>query len=206
MPLHHIHSSPKEKTENTPTLIMLHGRGSDEHDLYGLKQYLDPRLEIYSLRAPYEFDWGGYTWFELFEDGTVDDESFQKSKNEILSFISALKTNQLFLLGFSMGAIMSYSIALSQPNLCKGIACLSGFAPLQLEHEYKLNELQNLNIFISHGLNDPIIPISSARKTKTLLDTSNAHVTYKEYPMAHQINQECLNDIGAWFQSNVDFS
>lgn len=197
--LRSIHSPAKQQTPDTPTLIMLHGRGADEHDLFGIKKYLDPRLTVYSLRAPYEFHWGGYAWFELFDDGTVDEESFLSSKNEILSFISTVQTKQLFLLGFSMGAIMSYAIALTHPNLCKGILALSGFAPLQLEREYKLNELDELHIFISHGTNDPVIPITAARKTKSLLDTSNAHVTYKEYPFAHQIGEQCLADMRTWF-------
>ena len=182
---------------------MLHGRGADEHDLFGLKSYFDPRLEIYSLRAPYEFEWGGYAWFDLFEDGTVDEKSFLHSKTEILSFISSLKTDKLFLLGFSMGAIMSYAIALTQPKLCAGILALSGFAPKQLEGEYKLSEMQHLNIFISHGINDPIIPVSSSRKTKELLAASNARVTYNEYPMAHQINEECLSDIRRWMHDRL---
>lgn len=177
---------------------MLHGRGADEHDLFGIKKYLDPRLTMFSLRAPYEFDWGGYAWFELFDDGTVDEESFLKSKSEILSFISTVQTKQLFLLGFSMGAIMSYAIALTQPKLCTGILALSGFAPLQLEREYKLNELDDLHIFISHGTDDPVIPITSARKTKTLLDNSHAHVTYNEYPVGHQIGEQCITDINGW--------
>lgn len=180
---------------------MLHGRGADEHDLFGIKKYFDPRLTVYSLRAPYEFDWGGYTWFQLFDDGTVDEESFLKSKNEILSFMSTIQTKQLFLLGFSMGAIMSYAIALTQPKLCKGILALSGFAPLQLEKEYRLNDLDTLSIFISHGTNDPVIPITSARKTKELLDKSNALITYKEYPFGHQIGEQCLIDMIAWFKS-----
>jgi phospholipase/carboxylesterase len=199
--MHFLHQPAQQQSEHTPTLIMLHGRGSDEHDLFGLKKYLDPRLDIYSLRAPYEFGWGGYTWFELFDDGRVDDESVHKSKNEILSFISTLNTQKLFLLGFSMGAIMSYSIALTQPNLCKGIACLSGFAPKQLEHEYKLTDLQNLHIFISHGIHDPVIPISSARRTRELLLQSNAQVLYYEYPFGHQIGEQCLADLLAWFKT-----
>lgn len=199
--LKHLHSPAQQQSPDSPTLILLHGRGADEHDLFGLKKYLDPRLEIYSLRAPYEFGWGGYTWFELFDDGTVDEQSFQHSRSEILSFISTLQTKEPFLLGFSMGAIMSYSIALSQPTLCKGILALSGFAPLQLEHEYKLNELHNLNIFIAHGTADPVIPISSARKTKHLLTTSNATITYKEYPYGHQIGEQCLTDMQTWFKT-----
>lgn len=183
---------------------MLHGRGSDEHDLFGLKESLDPRLNIYSLRAPFEFEWGGYAWFDMSEDGSVDEKSFLQSKAEILSFVDTLTTDRLFLLGFSMGAIMSYSLALTIPNLCDGILALSGFAPKQLENEYLLGELENLHIFISHGINDQVIPVSAARKTKALLSASNAHIAYHEYQMAHQINNECLIGAGAWLGKLLD--
>ena len=196
--LYSIHSPAQQQTSDNPTLIMLHGRGSDEHDLFGLKDHFDPRLTIYSLRAPHQFGWGGYTWFDLYEDGSVDEESFLNSTNEIITFLGSLETKKLFLLGFSMGAIMSYSIALTKPNICSGIAALSGFAPVQIENKYRLQELQNLQIFISHGIQDPIIPISSAQKTKELLARSNAHVSYNEYDMAHQINDQCLNDVTQW--------
>lgn len=193
----------QQAAESKSTLIMLHGRGADEHDLFGLKGSLDPRLDIYSLRGPNEFEWGGYAWFDLFEDGTVDEKSFVQSRIEILEFIQSLKTDKLFLLGFSMGAIMSYAIALTHPELCGGILALSGFAPMQLEKEYKLNELQDLHIFISHGINDPVIPVSSAKMTKELLLKSNAHVVYNEYPMAHQISDACLNDINSWLKNRI---
>jgi phospholipase/carboxylesterase len=193
-------SLPSEKKS---TLIMLHGRGADEHDLFGLKEQLDPRLEFYSLRAPFEYEWGGYSWFDLFEDGSVDEKSFDQSRNEILGFITTLKTDRLFLLGFSMGAIMSYSIALTHPGICHGILALSGFAPAQLEKEYKLQQLQDLKIFITHGINDPIIPVSSARATKAMLANSNASVEYHEYPMAHQINEASLSDCSAWLKRSL---
>lgn len=201
--LHSVYHAASQPSGSKSTLIMLHGRGSDEHDLFGLKSHLDSRLDIYSLRAPNEYEWGGYTWFDLFEDGTVDEKSFLQSKSKILSFINSLTTDKLFLLGFSMGAIMSYALALTQPKLCNGVLALSGFAPLQLEKEYKLNELLNFPIFISHGINDPIIPISAARKTKELLSKSGAHVTYNEYAMAHQINDVCLSDIRGWMHNLI---
>ena len=202
--LHSIVHPATQSSETNPTLIMLHGRGSDEHDLFGLKEYFDPRLTIYSLRAPQNFSWGGYTWFDLYDDGTVDEASFFRSTNEITAFIDTIKTKKLFLLGFSMGAIMSYSIALTQPNVCRGIAALSGFAPLQLESRYRLQELRDLQIFISHGTTDPVIPISTARKTRELLARSNAHVVYNEYDMAHQINDKCLDDVTLWMKNLLD--
>ncbi len=201
--LYSIHSPAQQQTSENPTLIMLHGRGSDEQDLFGLKDHFDSRLTIYSLRAPQQFNWGGYTWFDLYEDGSVDEESFFNSTNKIITFINTLQTKKLFLLGFSMGAIMSYSIALTNPKICTGIAALSGFAPAQLENKYCLQELQDLHIFISHGIQDPIIPILSARKTKEMLAESNAIVSYNEYDMAHQINNKCLDDLKNWVQNLI---
>lgn len=192
-----------ETSETTPALIMLHGRGADEYDLFGLKRDLDPRLNIYSLRAPFDFQWGGYTWFDMSDDGTVDKKSFLHSRHEILSFINSLRTEKLFLLGFSMGAIMSYSIALTQPGVCRGIIALSGFAPMLLENEYRLSELHDLHIFISHGINDTVIPVSSARTTYELLSGSNAQVVYNEYPMAHEINDDCAADVKAWLSHTL---
>jgi phospholipase/carboxylesterase len=204
--LYNVYSSAQQQTPENPTLILLHGRGSDEKDLFGLKENFDPRLTIYSLRAPHQFEWGGYTWFDLYEDGSVDEKSFVNSTNDIITFINSLETKKLILLGFSMGAIMSYSIALTKPNICTGIAALSGFAPVQMESNYHLQELNNLHIFISHGIHDPVIPISTARKTKELLDRSNADVSYNEYDMAHQINDKCLNDVSRWLKNRLDNS
>lgn len=201
--MHYLHKPPKGQSPKSPTIVMLHGRGADEHDLFGLSNYIDEQFEIFSLRAPFLYSWGGFAWFDLFEDGSVDEKGFRHSAEEIQQFLAALKTDSVILLGFSMGAIMSYAIALTNPTLCKGIVCLSGFAPVQLENEYKLMHLENLAIFISHGLHDPVIPIASARRTKTLLDTSNAGLTYKEYDMGHEINEECINDVSAWLRTVI---
>jgi phospholipase/carboxylesterase len=201
--LRSIHHPAQQQTEQNPALIMLHGRGADEHDLFGLQSKLDPRLDIYSLRAPYEFDWGGYTWFDLFDDGTVDEKSFHHSANEILSFIASLGRKEIYFLGFSMGAIMSFALSLTRPNLCKGIIALSGFAPLQLEHEYKLDEIHNLHIYIAHGTKDPVIPVSSARKTKELLSRSVAAVSYHEYDTGHQINAQCVAEMSEWLSAII---
>jgi phospholipase/carboxylesterase len=198
--LHSLYHPATITTEQQPALILLHGRGADEHDLFGLKRRLDPRFDIYSLRAPFEFDWGGYTWFELFDDGTVDEKSFSESKTEILSFIASLNRKNIYLLGFSMGAIMSYALTLTDPTLCRGIVALSGFAPLQLETEYRLTELQHLQFFISHGTNDPVIPVAMARKTKEMLSHTSAAVSYHEYDTGHQINEQCVVDMVLWLE------
>jgi phospholipase/carboxylesterase len=198
MSLHFIHKPASQHTLDNPTIVMLHGRGADEGDLFGFSQRLDERFSIYSLRAPYDYEWGGFSWFELFDDGSVDEESFQKSRAEILNFISGIKSQKIFLFGFSMGTIMSYAIGLTEPSICSGMVCMSGFAPLQIEKEYRLTELQHLHIFASHGITDQVIPVASARETQELLRRSNAVVTYKEYRMGHEISEECFADVSGW--------
>lgn len=201
--LHSVHSPAQKKSERKPVLVLLHGRGADEHDLFGIKEMFPPEYEITSLRAPFEFDWGGFTWFEMFENGSVNETSFQQSRAEAMDSLSLLKKENLILLGFSMGAIMSYALALTAPKLCKGIACLSGFAPKELQSRYKLRELQELRIFISHGINDPVIPIDMARETKEMLSHSNGIVSYHEYAMGHEINAECMKDVRLWLEQFV---
>ncbi len=177
----------EERTEQSPVLIMLHGRGADEMDLFSLAYDLDPRLEVFSVRAPHRFLWGGFTWFELLPDNSVDVESFRGSMNELLAFVQNFSGRKIYLFGFSMGTIMAYSIALTHPELAGGVIAFSGFAPNELRDEYKLNELQ-----------DPIIPIEKARATKELFASSNASVEYHEYEMSHEINQESLMDASKW--------
>jgi phospholipase/carboxylesterase len=188
----------EERTENSPILLLLHGRGADEMDLFSLAYDLDPRFEVFSVRAPHKFLWGGFTWFELLPDNSVDLESFRGSMNELLAFVKNFSGRKIYFFGFSMGTIMAYSIALTHPELISGVIAFSGFAPNELRDEYKLSELQNSSIFIAHGTMDPIIPVEKARETKELLASSNASVVYREYEMSHEISQESLLDVSKW--------
>lgn len=197
--LRSVHRLPKQPTNDPPVLVMLHGRGTDEHDLLGLQEYLDPRFEIHSLRAPFEYEWGGYTWFRMSDALTPVTEDLQNSLTGIRAFIDALPSKKVFLLGFSMGAILSYALTLRDASFCRGVAALSGFAPEELSAKWNVNALASLPYFVSHGTGDPIIPIERARRTNEILSATSAIVTYREYPMGHQISAECLADLNAWF-------
>jgi phospholipase/carboxylesterase len=188
----------EERTEQSPILIMLHGRGSDEMDLFGLAHDLDPRLEVFSIRAPHRFPWGGFTWFELRDDNSVDEGSFRSSLDEIKKFIEQFSPRKIYLFGFSMGTIVSYALALRHPELISGVMAFSGFAPKELMNDYKLQQLQNTPIFIAHGTRDMVITIDRAHKTKELLSASNASVSYHEYDMAHEISHDSLIDASKW--------
>jgi phospholipase/carboxylesterase len=197
---------PKHSTaQKHPTVIMLHGRGADEEDLLGLVQYLDERLMALSVRAPFLFQWGGgYAWYDIEEVGKVDKEMFKSSYDKLVTFVQdslqhyPIDPKYLFLLGFSMGTVMAYSLALSKPDLFRGVVANSGYVPEATHLQFQWDKLSNTDFFIAHGDLDPVIPVSFARKAKELFAASNAQLTYKEYPMAHQISEESMTDFARW--------
>ena len=120
---------PRQQTEGaSPCLLLLHGRGADENDLLGLADYLDERLFIITVRAPFEFQFGGgFTWYDILDVGTPEPKMFEKSYRRLTQFFADLKTgypidpSAIFLLGFSMGTIMSYAFTLTNPGSVKGV-------------------------------------------------------------------------------------
>jgi len=193
----------------SPAVILLHGRGADENDLLGLAQYFDDRLAVFSIRAPYPFEFGGYTYFELSDDRAADPVMFMESYRRLIKFadgiasLSEIDAGKIFLLGFSMGTIMAYALSLTHPEKFAGVVAQSGFIRDHPELEFKWKSLSNCPFIITHGVNDPVIPVSAARKAKALFSKSNAQFVYNEYPMGHEISGESLADVCAWLQKRL---
>ncbi len=187
-----------------PAILMLHGRGSDEEDLLNLARFLDRRFLLISARAPYPFPNGGNTWYDLQQGGSPDPGMFMNSYHRLSTFLDDILAGYpvdpgtLLLFGFSMGSVMSYSLALTRPERIRGVAANSGYLPELPSLPYKWQELSNTEFFISHGTEDPIIPVALARRARALLEASNATVTYHEYSMPHSIGEQALTDAAAW--------
>ena len=150
--------------EPYPVLVLLHGRGADEEDLLGLAPALDPRLLIVSVRAPFQFPSGGWTWYDIHEVGSPRQEQFAESYDRMEQFLADVKkqyavdSRQMFLFGFSMGAVMSYAISLTNPEEIAGVVAHSGYVPEQSSLRFALDKLQNSSFFVAHGIHDPVIP------------------------------------------------
>ena len=188
-----------------PTLIMLHGRGADEEDLIGLSERYDPRLLILSARAPYPFPYGGgFTWYDVGAVGTPDPAMFRQSYDRLSQFVDdallhyPVDPAQLYLLGFSMGTVMSYALALARPGIFRGVIANSGYVPEGTHLAFRWQDLGEASLFIAHGTEDPVIPIEFARRAKKLFEQSPAHVEYREYPMGHEISEQSLGDSAAF--------
>jgi len=203
---------PRLKIDSgNPLLVLLHGRGTDENDLIGLAPYLDDRLHIVSARAPFQFQWGpGYAWYDIEEVGKPDAEKFPRSRDHILNLLEELKKNKqgvgkkTFLLGFSMGAVMAYAVALAHPDKVDGVVAHSGYIAEGDNTDYRWGEAKETEFFIAHGSADPIIPVQFGQRADALMKEHGMKYTYKEYPVAHQISEESLNDFSMWLSSRID--
>jgi phospholipase/carboxylesterase len=204
---HKIHLPHNLIGQKFPTLIMLHGLGANEDDLFGLAKYFNERLFIISVRAPFQYQWsGGYTWYDLLELGKPEPKMFAESYRKLTQFIEDVKSGytvdpeKIFLFGFSMGAMMSYAVALTKPDSVKGVLANSGLIPEGTELAYQWDKIRKKPFFVAHGVHDSIVPVMFAKRAKEMLEKAGADLTYREYDMDHQIDEESLNDIIKWLE------
>lgn len=208
---HRVLMPEQSSASRHPTLVMLHGRGADEEDLLGLSSYLDNRLLIVSARAPFAFPYGGgFTWYDMKEVGTPDAAMFKESYEKLSVFVDDIlgaysgDPSQVFLLGFSMGTVMSYALSLTLPEKFSGVVANSGHVPEGTYLSFRWDALSATDFFVAHGLHDPVIPVQFGRRAKELLETAGAPLTYREYPMGHQINEASLSDMASWLTLHLD--
>ena len=201
------------KTGKAPLLLLLHGVGSNETDLFSFADQLPGQFLVVSARAPYTLEPGRYAWYQVdFSTGkpVIQMEQAERSRRMILQFIDELKgryridENAIYLCGFSQGAIMSYSAGLTAPDLFKGIAAMSGRLLEEVKHEIASpEELQHLRVFISHGKEDRMLNIEYARSCAAYLKSLGIQPTYKEYAEGHGINKEMLADLIHWLKQSI---
>ena len=202
---------PKIIVDKNPLLLLLHGYGSNDSDLFSFASELPDEYYVISARAPYDLQYGSYAWYAINFD--ADQNKFSDHHQAILSrdlvvkFIEKLKikfpidSSNITLIGFSQGSILSYSIALSYPNIVQRVGALSGYLNLDINTEnYQNNDFSNLKIFASHGTVDQVIPVEWARKTDPILKSLGINSTYKEYPIGHGVSPQNFFDLKDWLQ------
>jgi phospholipase/carboxylesterase len=202
---------PKIIVDKNPLLLLLHGYGSNDSDLFSFASELPDEYYVISARAPYDLQYGSYAWYAINFD--ADQNKFSDHDQAILSrdlvvrFIEELKvkfpidSSNITLIGFSQGSILSYSIALSYPNIVQRVGALSGYLNLDINSEnYQNNDFSNLKIFASHGTVDQVIPVEWARKTDPILKSLGINSTYKEYPIGHGVSPQNFFDLKDWLQ------
>ncbi len=210
----HLVRQPIVEADTPPLLLLLHGVGSNEHDLFGLAPYLDERFLIISVRAPNTLGPGSYAWFDVDftpQGPVIDPAQAEASREALIDFIGETITaygvdpNQVYMMGFSQGAIMSASIALTRPDLVAGVVLMSGRILPEIQTLMAAPEkLEGLPILVVHGIADTVLPINHGRASRQLLASLPVELTYHEYPMGHEVSQESLADVSSWLSTQLD--
>ena len=200
---------PKVILDKNPVLLLLHGYGSNEADLFSFATELPNEYYIISARAPYDLQYGSYAWYAINFDADQnkfsDNDQARISRDVIADFIDELianypiDANDVNLVGFSQGSILSYAVALSYPEKVNKVVAMSGYLNLEIVTEdYLKNNLSKLKIFASHGTVDQVIPVDWARKTPGILEKLGVAITYKEYPVGHGVAPQNFFDFKNW--------
>ncbi|MBZ9783429.1 dienelactone hydrolase family protein [Pseudomonas sp. REP124] len=209
LPLKYLEQTTPDSRDQ-PLVIFLHGYGSNERDLFGIKDELPASYTYLSVRAPMVLEEGSYQWFRKKGEGAYNGETddLKTSGQLLLDFIAKAaqkyhtNPDKVYLVGFSQGAIMSYEVALRQPEAVGGIAALSGRILPVLKSELKPDEKrQSLAIFIGHGTADKRLPFSDGTEANSLLQSVSLEPEFHAYQgVGHNISAEELQDLSAWLQ------
>ena len=211
--LHHT-TRPSSLKEKAPLLIMCHGYGSDENDLFSFAQELPEELFIISVRAPYQIQPYGNAWYAINFDAQQnkwnDVEQALESRDKIAQFIDdacaeyPVNKNNVTLLGFSQGTILSYAVALTYPKKIKNIIALSGYiSEDMLEDNLENKDYSHLDFYCSHGSADQVIPADWARKAPEFLDKLHIKNTYSEFPVGHGVAPKNFYELKSWLETRI---
>ena len=207
--LHHLVREPKVKKDKNPLLLLLHGYGSNEEDLFSFANELPDEYYVISARAPFDMMYGSYAWYAINFD--ADENKFsdigqaRASRDIIARFIDELineysiDAGNVTLIGFSQGCILSYAVALSYPEKVQRVVAMSGyFNPEIAVDDYTENDFSKLKIFASHGTVDQVIPVEWARKSVPMLQALGIKIVFKEYMVGHGVAPQNFFDFKHW--------
>lgn len=209
--LFHLVREPKIIQDKNPLLLLLHGYGSNEEDLFSFAPQLPEEYYVISARAPYPLPPYGNAWYAINFDAGMnkfsDNGQAIESRDAIAAFIDELlqaypiDKDKVNLVGFSQGAILSYAVALTYPEKIDRVLALSGYLNTDIIKESaKSNELSQLRFYISHGVVDQVIPVDWARKAPDYLKQLNIKADYHEYPAGHGVAPQNFYDLLNWLK------
>ena len=199
---------PSRSEQDGDILVMLHGYGSNEKDLMQLAPLLDQNLRFITPRAPLMLAPEMYSWFpvEFTQQGiTVDREAARRAMETLLGFLHEIiavcnaREGKIWLMGFSQGTVMSYLAALAEPSLFHGLIALSGQLPeISSLVNADPDHFRTIPFLVIHGIHDDVLPVANGRHSENWLAEHVNRLTYREYAMGHEINNEAIELIRDW--------
>jgi phospholipase/carboxylesterase len=202
-----------EPGRKPPLLVLLHGIGADENDLFPLARRLDPRLTVVSLCAPHDYV-TGHAWFHIdfLPGGKVvpDVEQARASLAELVAWVEAAPARlgtdpgRTALLGFSQGAMMSLGVLRTIPDRLAGVVALSGRVAGDLfEATAPRDAIARVPLLVAHGTLDDLLPVANGRQTRDAFQDLSRDFTYREFPIGHGISEEEIDLVARWLAERL---
>lgn len=210
-PFTFIHSAPKDMEHGKlyPAVFLMHGMGSDEHDLPGLLNDIKGQCHIFSLQGPIIHE-PGYAFFTIEEFGKPHRKVFDQVVLHIMNFIEealteySIDAEKIFLMGFSQGAILAKSLAFAMgKEKLAGIVALSGYIPEFVKNEYKKHSIEGMPVFISHGTYDMALPYQWGEASRDFFIEHGADVTFKRFEDGHGVTPEIASSLVIFLKENM---
>jgi phospholipase/carboxylesterase len=192
-----------------PTILALHGRGSNEEDLIGLAPHLPQGLLWVSPRAPLLLGPGSYEWYRVRVIGRPDPDQVLAALEAIDHFIDEtlaaypIDPQQLFLFGFSQGSILSMCYTLTHPARVAGAIAQSGYLPENVKLEVDEDGVKGKPLLLTHGEQDTMIPVEWGRASRDRLRALGVDLEYHEFQMGHSVSIESLGVIYEWLKGQI---
>lgn len=200
-------AAPKDKA---PLVVLLHGRGATADDLTSLSDLLPEGTVSVYPQAPFDAaPWGygpGYAWYRFLGGARPEPESFSEGQRILAEFLAGIRaelpvrTGPMFVGGFSQGGTSSLAWALGHPGVASGVLVLSGFLAEHPDVAVTPQNARGLNVFWGHGTQDGNIPFALGEAGRAALRRAGAQVTAHDYPMAHSISLEEMQDVKQWME------
>jgi phospholipase/carboxylesterase len=200
-----------EEGKKYPVIFTLHGKGSNERNMFGLVAPLADDFIIIGIRGNLPLG-TGYQYYDLKSLGNPIREMFDQAVTDLEAFIQyatekyPVDPGKRYLLGFSQGAILSMTLALTMGEQLKGIVALNGYIPDFVKTEYSLRSIKDVSVFASHGEYDSVFPVRIGHETASYLEGQTERLTFKLYPTDHGVSEENQLDFLNWIKQDAKFN
>jgi phospholipase/carboxylesterase len=212
--LHHLVRFPvsfrnQKPNSSYPTILALHGRGSNEKDLIELAPHLPEGLLWISPQAPLVLGPDSHEWYRVRVIGRPEPEQVLSALETIDHFVDEILSiypvdpQKLFLFGFSQGSILSMCYALSHPSRIAGVVAQSGYIPNGVDLDIHEGDIKNKPFILTHGEQDTMLPVDWARASRDRLQRVGVDLTYHEFQMGHSVSMESLAVVSAWLAKQL---
>jgi phospholipase/carboxylesterase len=188
-----------------PLVLMVHGLAGDENVMWVFASRLPENALLVAPRALYPAGQGGYTWHVHREDEWPSVDDLKPAAEALLGLITPehfpdADLEQVSAVGFSQGAAVLYTLALTHPGRLRALAGLAGFLPEGAENLAAAEPLKNLPVFVAHGVRDERVPVERARRAVEVLEQAGADVTYCEDDVGHKLSLNCFKALERFFK------